>query len=87
AVRRSVLGPRQVTIFDDGLYQRAAHGESLTHWPAIDGIEITGDHIFVMSESLPAAIIPRRAFASDSEREEFICEIQRRAGGPAPQPQ
>ena len=74
----SILGPRQVTLSDDGLREASERHETLFHWRGVRSIQITGQHVFVMVDNNAAMIIPRRAFASDGECEQFIGEIQRR---------
>jgi hypothetical protein len=75
-----ILGPRQVTVSDEGLRESSQKHELLFRWPAVRGAQVTGQHIFVMLDNNAALIVPRRAFSSDAEREQFVSEIQRRSG-------
>lgn len=78
-----ILGPRQVTLSDDGLREVSQRHETLFHWHGVRGIQTTDQHSFVMVDNNAAIIIPRRAFASDGEREQFVGEIQRRVSARA----
>jgi YcxB-like protein len=76
-----ILGQRQVTLSDDGLRDTSQRHESFFQWRGVRGAEVTDQHVFVMVDNIAAVIVPRRAFSKDSEREQFVGEIQRRAGG------
>jgi hypothetical protein len=73
-----ILGPRQVTLSEDGLREVSQRHETVFHWHAVRGTQTTDQHVFIMVDNNAAIIIPRRAFLSDSEREQFVGEIQRR---------
>lgn len=73
-----ILGPRRVSLLEDGLHEASQRHESFFPWHAIRGTQLTEQHMFVMVDNNAAIIVPRRAFSSDTEREQFIAEIQRR---------
>ena len=75
-----ILGPRQVTVSDDGLRESSQRHESVFRWSAVRGAQVTDKHVFVMVDTNAALIVPRRAFPTDAEREQFVSEIQRRSG-------
>ena len=75
-----ILGPRQVTVSDDGLRESSQRHESVFRWAAVRGAQVTDQHVFVMLDTNAALIVPRRAFPTDAEREQFVSEIQRRSG-------
>jgi hypothetical protein len=75
-----ILGQRQVTLSDNGLRETSQRHESVFRWHGIRGAQLTDQHVFVMVDNNAAIIVPRRAFSSDRECEQFLGEIQTRAG-------
>jgi hypothetical protein len=37
-------------------------------------------HVFIMIDRIAGIILPKRAFSSEAEREQFVSELERRAG-------
>lgn len=74
-----ILGPRQVTLSDDGVRETSQLHESLFRWNGVRGARFTDQHVFLMMDKNAAILVPRRAFATDHEREGFVAEIQQRA--------
>lgn len=75
-----ILGPREVTVSDDGLHETSQQHDSVFRWSAIREVLVTDQHVFVMVDTSAALIVPTRAFQTDDEREQFVNEIQRRSG-------
>ena len=73
-----VLGPHEIEATEAGLRVVSRWSEAVFHWDAIRGVEVTDKHIFVMVDRNAGMIVPRRSFASDAEREQFISEVQKR---------
>jgi hypothetical protein len=74
-----ILGPRTVSITDDGIREKSQKHESLFRWPSVRSAESVGEHVFVMLDRNAGIIVPRRAFASDAERDQFLAEIRKRS--------
>jgi hypothetical protein len=71
-----IYGPRTVSITAEGLRECSPKCESLFHWSSIRSVVSLGDHVFVMVDRNAGIIVPRRAFASDTERDQFLAEIR-----------
>lgn len=76
-----ILGPRQVTLSDQGLREASRNHEALFRWPGVLSVHTTPKHVFVMVDSTAGIILPNTAFASEQERAEFVGEIQKRIDG------
>jgi hypothetical protein len=76
-----ILGPQEIEVTDAGFRVMSQRHESVFHWDGIRDAEVTAKHIFVMVDRNAGIIVPRRSFASDSEREEFVSEVQGRLRG------
>ncbi len=74
-----ILGPREVRLTDEGLRESSELHDSLFRWMAIHDVKLTDQHVFVMMDRCAAVIVPRRAFRSDDECEEFVEEILTRS--------
>ena len=77
AVDSYVLGPRAVSITDDGIIEKSKKHESLFRWSSIRSVDSVSEHIFVMLERNAGIIVPCRAFSSDAERDQFLAEVRR----------
>lgn len=75
-----VVGSQEVFLEDEGIRQRSGHHESVFQWSLIRAVPVTEQHVFVMVDRIAGVILPRRAFSSDAEREQFVSEIERRSG-------
>lgn len=78
-----VLGPRAVSITDDGIIEKSKKHESLFRWSSIRSVDSVGEHIFVMLERNAGIIVPCRAFSSDAERDQFLAEVRRQTSAEA----
>jgi hypothetical protein len=76
-----VLGPHEIEATEAGLRVVSRWSEAVFHWDAVRGAEVTDKYIFVMVDRNAGIIVPRRSFAPDAEREQFVSEVQARAGG------
>lgn len=75
-----ILGLRTVSVTDDGIRETSQRHESLFRWASVRAVESVGEHVFVMVDRNAGIVVPRRAFASDAERDQFLAEIRRRLG-------
>lgn len=75
-----VIGSQNVSLEDEGIRQRSGRHQALFQWTLIRAVAITDQHVFVMVDRIAGIILPKRAFASDADREAFVSEIERRSG-------
>jgi len=75
-----VLGSQELFLEDAGIRQQSGHHQSVFRWTLIRAVAVTDRHVFVMVDRIAGIILPRRAFSSDGEREQFVSEIERRSG-------
>jgi hypothetical protein len=75
-----ILGPRTVSVTDDGIIEKSQKHEALFRWPSIRSVDSVNEHIFVMLERNVGIIVPCRAFSSDTERNQFLAEVRKRTG-------
>ena len=75
-----VVCSQEVFLEDEGIRQRSRHHQSVFQWSLIRAVTVTEQHVFVMVDRIAGIILPRRAFSSDAEREQFVSEIERRSG-------
>jgi hypothetical protein len=78
-----VLGPRQVTVSDDGIKETTRLHESFFRWACVRSVDETAQHVFVMLDRNAGLILPKRAFSTDGDREQFVNEVRNRSGKPA----
>ncbi len=64
--------PQTVEVSADGVRFTGAAGESLTPWSSIVDIAVDRNTIYFFVTSLTAYIVPRSAFASADEFDEFL---------------
>ena len=75
-----VLGRQQVTLCEEGIRQTSRHHQVLIYWSCVCAVNTTDKHVFVMVDRIGGFILPKRAFSSDEQREQFVSEIKKRAG-------
>ncbi len=76
-----VLGPQEVEVTDAGFRVMSRHHDAVFHWEGVLSAHVTAKHVFVMVDRNAGIIVPRRYFASDAEREQFVGEVQGRLRG------
>lgn len=77
-LRRTV----RMEIDEGGLHVTSGLGESRLSWDAVERVEETADHIFIYVTSMSSHVIPKWAFESRGQAEQFFvkaAECQRRA--------
>lgn len=72
----NLLNHRKLTLRVDGIQQISEHNVVNTPWEQIDSIWETEDYLFLYISSLSAYIIPKRAFNSKEDQEDFFNEIK-----------
>jgi hypothetical protein len=69
--KSGVLGPRTYSLRDDGIQYQSGAGESLLRWSAIDSVHKLKNYVFIGLTSSVFWIVPRRAFNSPQEFDNF----------------
>ena len=67
-----VIGSHFLAIEPKGVSEKSAVGESTTNWIGVERIEQDEKYLFIYIGPLQAHIIPKRAFASGQEADEFF---------------
>jgi Uma2 family endonuclease len=67
-----VLEPREMSIGPEGLTTVSVFGTATCRWDALHTIDVTPDHLFLYQLSTMAFIIPRHAFPSDADFQDFV---------------
>lgn len=73
----SLLGPHTFSLTPEGFEDRGNFSFSLTRWSGVQTIQETPGHLFVFIDKTVAHIIPRRAFATPEDYEEFVQALRR----------
>ena len=79
--RNPLYAPQQFAAEDEGLRVSSAHGEAFTRWGSLDRMERQGDRLFFFVSKRCAYILPIRAFARQSEFDEFASFAEGCIGG------
>ena len=69
---RGLLTRRRVTISLESVTESSEHSQTSTAWRAVERVVIADENAYIYTSALAAIIVPRRAFASSSEFEEFV---------------
>lgn len=69
---RGLLCRHRVAISPDGITESGEFGQASTAWRAVERVVRNGDYAFIYTNALAAVIVPRRAFATATEFEEFV---------------
>ena len=70
-------GRVQLTLLPEGLLSRSRSGESLLRWSATEKLVMDEQHLLLYYAPLLAVIVPRRAFASAADEQQFIEAVKR----------
>lgn len=73
-----VVGPRTLSISDDGITIDGETVRSLTRWSAIQEISEPGETILIWTDPGAAILVPKSAFATNEARQNFVAEILKR---------
>jgi len=69
---RGLLSRQRITISLENVVSSSEHGQTSTAWRAIERVVTASEHAYIYTNALAAIIVPRRAFASPSEFEQFV---------------
>jgi YcxB-like protein len=73
-----LLEPSELTVADEGLFDRSPRAESLVRWAAVRKVVVTDRHIFILFDRVLGLIVPRYDFADEAAENEFLQEVHRR---------
>jgi hypothetical protein len=65
-----------ISIDPDGLEASNGLSSSTLSWFAIEKISITAEYVFLYVSAMNAVVIPRRAFTTETQRQECIQLLQ-----------
>jgi hypothetical protein len=74
---RAVFGRRTVTLSREGIAQSGEFASSSISWRTVERVVRDGDHAYIYSGAVTAIIVPRRAFAGESEFDDFVMTTRR----------
>ena len=69
---RGLFSRHRVTISPESVTDSSEHGQNLTAWRGVERVAATDEHAYIYTNALAAIIVPSRAFAGQSEFEEFV---------------
>lgn len=69
---RGVFCRHRVTVSPEGITDSGEFSQTAIAWPAIERVAWNNDYAFVYTSAVAAIIIPRRAFTTAAEFEEFV---------------
>jgi hypothetical protein len=75
-----ILGSRTLTLGERGINLRAGGWDSFFAWELLRETKQSGEHLFIMFDRVFGVIVPKRAFASESDVSAFISELERFGG-------
>lgn len=75
-----MFGPQETSLETEGIRTGSAYHRSIFLWPVVQAIVVTDQHVFVMVDRISGIILPKRAFSSGAELEQFVAEIEARSG-------
>jgi hypothetical protein len=71
---RGLLGRRQLTISPNGVTESGEFGQTIRIWKSIDRIAEDEDYAYIYLHATEAMIVPRRAFPSVEEFDNFVAQ-------------
>jgi hypothetical protein len=71
-----VLGEHTITLTPEALHERTAVNDSKAAWRGIFRVDATPHHIFIFTQPNAAHVIPRRAFSSLTDAEQFLANAR-----------
>ncbi len=74
AAEDRLIGRRKLTATLDGFEVDSSVGSTSRKWSVVQNVHVTDSHVFVVADIV--AVVPRNAFSSDSQRAEFVEEVE-----------
>ncbi len=76
-----LLAETVLIMDEEGLHFQNDYNESFVKWSVVNKIEESESHIYLFNSSISAHIIPKMAFSSTNEMEEFRRQVDTRILG------
>ena len=80
ANQTTLFGPRRVSIGEGGIECSTQCQQTIYQWPILNRLAVTGQHLVLVMDQALYEAIPLSAFASDTELENFIGQIEKLSG-------
>ena len=68
-------GDCSISLDDEGICETKTSGDTIRKWSAVERIVISPDHLFVYTSGVEAFVVPRRAFAAESDFNTFVQHV------------
>jgi hypothetical protein len=75
-VNRYLFGRKRLTVDADGLTETGEYSELRLRWEIVENVMRSDAHIYLFLSSIQAIIVPRRAFATDTDFAGFFERMQ-----------
>ena len=69
---KGMAAPTTLSIDESGIEANNGLGTSKLLWTAIERLAVTDEYAFLYVSAMNAVVVPKRAFASDAQRQEFV---------------
>ena len=74
---KGILGAHRLSITPEAVRATTEFGDGVTKWPAVEKIAVTDAYAFIYVGAVNALIVPRRAFADESEFQKLVETAER----------
>ncbi len=72
-------GNCSLSLDPDGIRESKTSGDTVRKWSAVEKIIVLPEYLFVYTSGIEAFVVPRRAFATDSEFDAFARHVSDRS--------
>lgn len=77
---KEFYGECELEVGDDALTETRPSGSTIRNWTSVERVVTTPSHLFVYTSGIEAYVVPRRAFANESDFTAFVDAIGKRSG-------
>ena len=79
-LNKEFYGECELDAGTDALTETRPSGSTIRKWTSVERVVATPSHLFIYTSGIEAYVVPRRAFATDSEFKAFVDTIAQRSG-------
>ena len=72
---KAILGHQTISLTPEHLFVKTPGSESKYAWASIDKIVQNGKYIFLYISSISAIVVPKKAFSTENELQEFVAYV------------